>query len=125
MQLHGYVIEMIRTMTETQPRLMTITSGGGCVGREPLMLNAAGESANLTILTENFGICRGIDITARYEASRINQFRWPLTCTNPVERENAQMWVVWSISALVGFCFVLSLVEEPPTGARSRSRKRF
>jgi hypothetical protein len=64
------------------------------------------------------------DFTAGCWPSRINHLRWRLTCTIQARSENTQMWVVWSLSALIGFCFVLSFFETAPTEARSRSRKR-
>jgi hypothetical protein len=34
------------------------------------------------------------------------------------------VWIVWFLSALVSFSFVLSLFEKAPAAFRSRSRRR-
>jgi len=41
-----------------------------------------------------------------------------------LERENKRVWIVWFLSALVSFSFVLSLFEKAPAAFRSRSRRR-
>ena len=84
--------------------------------------NAAG--AGTADVQKNFGTCLGRRCHAGCWASRINHFRWRRTCTIQARRENRQMWVVWSLSGFVGFCFVLSFFETAPAEARSRSRRK-
>jgi len=56
-------------------------------------------------------------------ANRILEFRGEhhVHC---LDTEDTRMWIVWSISALIAFCFVLSTVEKPPAALRSTPRRK-
>ena len=91
-----------------------------------LPLRGEAKAAGIADVQKNPALASAGDIAAACWASRINHFRWPPTCTIQArKRENTQMWVVWSLSTLVGFCFVLSFFETAPAEARSRSTKMF
>ena len=135
-QVHGEVIDVVRIMTATKPKLITINRGRRMVGRvrgrslneilsvSPAIAAGRPRLVGLPMCRKTSALASAGDVTAGCWASRIIYSRWPLTCTIQVRGENTQMWVVWSLSALIGFCFVLSLFETAPSGVRSRSRER-
>ena len=41
-----------------------------------------------------------------------------------LDNEDTRMWIVWSLSAMVGVSFFLSMVENPPGARRGRRQTR-
>ena len=90
----------------------------------PARLTYADATAELW--TELRHLPAAVDVIGRSAWAQQNQpiSGWPQTCTIQVRSEDTQMWVVWSLGALIGFCLVLSFFETAPAEARSRSRRK-
>ena len=75
-------------------------------------------------MQKNSGTCLGSRCHGQVFGEQNQSFCWRLKCTIQIGGENTQMWVVWALSALIGFCIGLSFCQKMPGEARSRSRKR-
>ena len=74
---------------------------------------------------EGSGSCPATDATVGFSCEQNQQVSLAVHMQpSQLKARVKQMWIVWSISALIAFSFVLSFFEKPPGSTDGRSKGR-